>query len=110
MRLIDADALKSGFNSDNFQGFVIQKVIDMAPTIEPVRGEWISVQDRLPTAREDVLVVAYWHEKYQSLMGWFSPNGKVWRVTTPNEEMTDVSVTHWMPLPEPPKEESKCQK
>lgn len=78
-----------------------------APTIEPVHGEWISVKDGLPTAREDVLVVAYWHEKYQVLIGWFSPNGKVWRVTTPNGEMTDVSVTHWMPLPEPPKEESK---
>lgn len=40
MRLGDLDALKKSFNADDFKGFVIRKVIDMAPTIEPVRGEW----------------------------------------------------------------------
>lgn len=35
MRLIDADRLKEYFNQDNFRGFVIAKIIDMQPTINP---------------------------------------------------------------------------
>jgi len=64
---------------------------------------WISVEDRLPTAREDVLVVAYWHEAYQTLMGWYEPKSEVWHVTTSTGDKTDLNVTHWMPLPQPPK-------
>lgn len=44
MRLIDADALKAGFNSDSFTGFIIQKVIEEFPTIAtmPVaHGRWV---------------------------------------------------------------------
>lgn len=35
-RLIDADALRKQFNDDNFAGFIIQKVIDIQPTIDAV--------------------------------------------------------------------------
>ena len=58
-------------------------------------GEWISVEERLPDNGEKVLIadnegymiVAKWYE----LGGWFLP------VCRANP------VTHWMPLPEPPK-------
>ena len=65
--------------------------------------EWISVKDRLPENREDVLVVAFWHERWNVQWGWYAPNGRVWHVGLMEE--TDYPVSHWMPLPEPPKGE-----
>ncbi len=65
--------------------------------------KWISVKDRLPENREDVLVVAFWHERWNVQWGWYAPNGKVWHVGL--MEKTDYPVSHWMPLPEPPKGE-----
>ncbi len=35
-------------------------------------SEWISVADRLPEGKEDVLCVAFWHEAWQTMVGWYS--------------------------------------
>ena len=70
-------------------------------------SEWISVKDRLPESQADVLVVAFWHERWQTMMGWHSDMGKKWRVITPHGEREPGGVTHWMPLPDPPKEERR---
>lgn len=63
-------------------------------------GNWVSVKDRIP----DIEVIAcgfqhgimigyiYWDESY-----------KEYRAENDCEILT--SVTHWMPLPEPPKED-----
>lgn len=66
---------------------------------------WISVKDGLPDSQADVLVVAFWHEHWQTMIGWHSDAGKKWRVITPHGEREPGGVTHWMPLPEPPEEE-----
>lgn len=66
--------------------------------------QWIPVTERLPKNREDVLVVAFWHEKWNVLMGWYAPDGNVWHVGLLEE--TGYPISHWMPLPEPPKEVS----
>lgn len=63
--------------------------------------EWISVNDRLPNAGQKVLIT------------FRDPGGSIvdtarrcsdfgWDVT--NWEVPDRLITHWMPLPEPPKE------
>lgn len=65
-------------------------------------GQWVSVEDRLPDSQADVLVVAFWHERWQTMIGWHSDIGKKWRVITPHGEREPGGVTHWMPLPEPP--------
>jgi hypothetical protein len=57
--------------------------------------EWISVKDRFPKTPIDVLVfngdtqVGYFHKGF-----WRDFHG----------ERNIKNVTHWMPLPEPPKE------
>ena len=70
--------------------------------------EWISVKDRLPEFNVDVLVYAvgkdddkvititsYTNAKYGlGITGWITP----WQYFFYN-----YSITHWMPLPEPPK-------
>ena len=65
--------------------------------------EWISVEDRLPERKQSVWVfvrgsgqtTGWWHY-YGKKVTWWTPA----RIT--------CAVTHWMPLPKPPKEETKC--
>lgn len=68
---------------------------------------WISVKDRLPSDRGDVLVVAFWHERWGVYMGWCAHERAKWSVHVGLGERSDVTVSHWMPLPlpEPPKED-----
>ena len=72
---------------------------DDAPTI--TSSGWVSVEDRLPEQGERVLATdgAFVGEGYTNCYGvWCRPNGLRW-------DMLDSDVTHWMPLPEPPKED-----
>ena len=66
---------------------------------------WIPVEERLPEDRSDVLVVAYWHERWGVYMGWCAPERAEWSVHIGIGDRNDVAVTHWMPLPEPPEVE-----
>ena len=62
--------------------------------------EWISVKDGLPeSGKESVLIALQWGEVD---IGWCE-DGR-WRSEFVNE-YEDGEVTHWMPLPNPPKGE-----
>ena len=62
--------------------------------------EWISVKDGLPeSGKESVLIGLRWGEVD---IGWCE-DGR-WRSEFVNE-YEDGEVTHWMPLPNPPKGE-----
>lgn len=69
------------------------------PTLTPP-NEWVSVEERLPPLRKNVLVCAYWHEHWGVYMGWNSGHG--WMVSCGIGQRSDVQVSHWMPLPAPP--------
>ena len=67
----------------------------------PKFGEWISVKDRLPEDNTNVLVYRgslisvytyIGHNEWEDDYGYWS-------------RTDDDGITHWMPLPEPPKEE-----
>lgn len=77
------------------------RAIEEALTLTPP-NEWVSVEERLPGSQEDVLVVAFWHECWQTMIGWHSDAGKKWRVITPHGEREPGGVSHWMPIPAPP--------
>ena len=73
--------------------------------VSPVVHEWISVEDRLPQDREWVLV---WHTGYKTPKKAFhkddlDPYLPIFRLDGDNGLKGDV--THWMPLPQPPKGE-----
>ena len=61
-------------------------------------SEWISVKDRLPSPVDSVLIVT----RSGGVGEGFHEKGKWWWIT---EDEVYVEVTHWMPLPEPPREE-----
>ena len=79
--------------------------------------EWISVDDRLPSDEQDVLVIAHgWggrlvyvgsHKRVEAQKSWLtgitnkSSEWSLWGWSYLKEPM----VTHWMPLPQPPKGE-----
>lgn len=60
--------------------------------------EWISVKDRLPEAKS--LVLGINAEEQRPYVMWF--NGVCW--TFEEYVIEDGIITHWMPLPDPPKE------
>lgn len=64
-------------------------------------SEWISVKERLPKAGEDV--IAYLGEGIFEIC-WTLKDG-CWETRDSYLDMD--AVTHWQPLPEPPKEEGE---
>lgn len=74
--------------------------------------EWISVKDSLPkiTGYEktsgDVFVCGYcnYTESIQTSIGWY--NGNTWNTAAERIHplLKIENITHWMPLPKPPKQ------
>jgi len=66
----------------------------LAAEVRRLRQGWIPVAERLPEVGVSVLV--YFREAWIARL---APNGKFY------EDMDDslIQVSHWMPLPEPPK-------
>ena len=84
-----------------------------------LRGAWIPVTERLPDVDGDYLVFAeHRYGKWCDVLGFAKDGKKVDKYDFQNEYenvwyrydsewgyVTTNLVTHWMPLPEPPKEE-----
>lgn len=70
-------------------------------------SEWISVKDRLPSTDETVLAIVYGRPRKNiqlvaaCQLGAWTEEG--W-ILDEYPEWETPSVTHWMPLPEPPEE------
>lgn len=69
--------------------------------------KWISVKDKLPEPRVEVLVYIQPKNKEQPHPAFISldflEHGGYWAEST---QPWEYEATHWMPLPEPPKEET----
>ena len=80
--------------------------VDHGLLVEPTR--WIHVSEQLPEPDVYVLVIAYGKPaKNVTLRGAvelaeYDPEGWILEMWP---EWTDANVTHWMPLPEAPKED-----
>jgi hypothetical protein len=65
--------------------------------------EWISVKDRLPENCESVIGYDPNQNKHDRVNEMFySELGKCWIFVRDGLDATET-VTHWMPLPDPPK-------
>lgn len=61
---------------------------------------WISVKDKLP--EDDKLVLVYLTSNYFDLLK--REKDCLWHDSYGALECSDASITHWMPLPEPPED------
>lgn len=64
---------------------------------------WISVKDRLPKDQRSVLTINGHGEI--KIMGLWSKRGELWTWLYQERFTHYNDITHWRPLPEPPKEE-----
>lgn len=128
-RLIDVDALLEAMPKDDvLLSFDVRKVILDAPIVDAVpldfhnlcleigraeienlialakKNKWISVEDRLPEAGKilvtdgETVTISNGAWLYRSLEG---------KTRVPANYGAGLTVTHWMPLPEPPNEEEQ---
>ncbi|MES1923499.1 hypothetical protein MHBO_005075 [Bonamia ostreae] len=92
----------------------IQQAVDEAPTIEPPVPQWTSVEIGLP---EDFYKEIYAENQvpcvtvtngYWIAMAYHANDIWVFAEATNAKIKIDwTEITHWMPLPKPPKEETK---
>lgn len=60
---------------------------------------WISVKDRLPEMGHFILFFSWRGVR----IGSFWPHDRTYKITDTGFELPDKEVTHWMPLPSPPR-------
>lgn len=77
-------------------------------------SEWISVKDRMPGRYETVLIAILTVNGYGDpaklvTIGGYDHSEKRWEqyTSTDRQLCRGETVTHWMPLPDPPEEETK---
>lgn len=100
--LISRSALLAVLVEGGILPAMVRRTIERAPAVGAVTGQWIPVTERLPDTFRPVIVCRekgkgeYIVEQgFKDVCDWW----KVYGTRTKN-------VTHWMPLPEPPKAET----
>ena len=80
--------------------YIADTLLDNGVTVQ----EWISVKDRLPETGGYVACIAKRNpfSRFMPMVARIEKNGWV----NPITEQYISEVTHWMPLPEPPKEDA----
>ena len=110
-RAIDADRLLQVLET-NFGhtggADVMRQLIEAQPTLTQP-NEWVSVEERLPEKKQDVLMlfdtgnmaVGWWHDADEHITFWCA--------YTDDGFYTDCDCipTHWMLLPAPPEKEKE---
>ena len=96
---LDCETCYAGKMKGNcVQKLMVDRLIGHGVTVQ----EWISVKDRLPEESGMYIVTANdGHAQRVSFVQWQKKN-RMWNLTGARSYWR---VTHWMPLPEPPKGE-----
>ena len=114
------EGLKDAIKRADYDGGIVRMSVEVCQIIIDVledRG-WISVKDRLPDAAGvEVLVLAHnnYYDTYVIFIAFLAYGEIKWctydttKMTlerpTDNTVNERLTITHWMPLPEPPKED-----
>jgi hypothetical protein len=65
-------------------------------------SNWISVKDKMPWCNSQVIALSFAHGAPRGWIAVYNEDGEWWAQITIKQELIS-DVTHWMPLPEPPK-------
>ena len=80
--------------------------IEVLSKKETTTPRWISVEERLPNQNDGRLYICLIVGGEYDQLSWYElcdfAEGRFWT----QESASECHVTHWMPLPEPPKEEN----
>lgn len=103
-KLIDVQEAKefaSTFLADPILKMAVNAVLDNAPAVTDtnVGGKWIPVTERLPGG--ECIALGYQNEMLIGYIGDSEYSDTGYAAESDGEHLSDV--THWMPLPEPPK-------
>lgn len=113
MRLIDADALIESLGIED-EDIVFRGMLEDAPTVDlpdALRAAgwkedgWVSVKDRLPDESGPYLVKlenVFVTHLAMNVHYWNAKDG-YWRGSEAHSRI--IGISHWMSLPEPPKED-----
>lgn len=74
-----------------------------------LKSKWISVEERLPEIDEPVMICAFGKSVGEGVYRGHDGFHHVWKMYASSGTYWDDEVTHYMPLPEPPKEEEKTE-
>lgn len=95
--MLDKKVVSQCISSDYCHGW--NDAVDAMP-------RWISVEERLPEDQKNILTVNG-HREIRVMALWHK-HGDSWTWIL-NERFRHFNdITHWMPLPEPPKEDTTC--
>lgn len=102
MRLIDADkiVIPKGF----FEDMNTPKLLNWLNS-QPTINQWISVEERMPEPDTSVLVSVPDYDSSRRILVAMYDDFWGWRGQWDGAISMRTQITHWMPLPEPPKEE-----
>lgn len=116
MRMIDADKLTETINKaletpcynayqdgyDAALNTLLDYIADM-PTIPA--PQWISVEDRLPEESKEVLIYLPKYDSVEAASFFTFPSLNLKEWAQGEDALRLDEVSHWMPMPEPPKED-----
>ena len=91
--MLDKKTVSQCVSSDYCRGW--NDAVDAMP-------RWISVEEKLPEPKEVVALYIRCGDVSFIRTGWRMGNGLF---ICPNDSLSGYEVTHWMPIPQPPKEE-----
>lgn len=89
------------FKSNTPEGKRVLEALVAVHQVKPYKEVgcgWISVKDRLPKVKKNVLV----YGEYGVSVAFLYCDNKHWYITDTEEWDEVQGVTHWMPLPKPP--------
>lgn len=77
------------------------EAINVAQDALTPQNEWVSVEEKLPEEHADILM---WRKRWKIAEAGTFHIGRFWVYDEIGDSYTADDITHWMPLPEPPKE------
>lgn len=98
----DGVLVRGANSAEDLPLFIAEDVFEALRVVAPAKQQWIPVTERLPERGHLVLCIGKKGGMFLASGMTLFPDGSCW-CSVPNAR-NGRNATHWMPLPEPPKE------